>query len=179
MDEQQTLAGRWFAWVRDRWDAFRALEPRILDLQHRAAVAGAHALQVGDAEGNAEAKRAIERLHALGQLQLATADKVRELAQKVGAGGLGAVPLIPLAWAAAVISACVAVAMIFRRVDAEEQIVGLLEAGQLTAQEAGAILGNIETPTEPPGIFDELATTAKWAAVAVLGVLALNLARRV
>lgn len=162
--DDQTLAGRWLAWVRSRWAEFLGLERRILDLQHRAAAAAYQALQRGDAEAHQEGKAAITRLGELGKLQVATADRMRELAAKVPGGSLGAFPVVPLAWAAAIVSAATAVAWVFGRVGAEERIVRLLEDGQLTAAEASDILGNIETPGPGQGLGD----VVKWGALALI-----------
>lgn len=171
MTEDQSLAGRWGEWLRARWSAFVALEGTILDLQHRAAVAAAQARERGDQEGYAEGVATIRRLGELGRQHLQALDRLRELAGVVpGLQGLGAFPLVPLAWAAAVISVGTAVAWIFGRVGAEERVVRLLEAGRLTAGEARDILENIETSGPGQSLGDSL----RWVMLGLLGWVALR-----
>lgn len=146
--EEQTAAGRMVEWLRSKWRAFLQLEPAILNLQHRAAVASYAAQERGDARTAALGKESIERLGELAQLHLRAVASMRTLQSKVpGLSGLGALPLVPFAYVAAVLALGAMVTWIFSRVGAEERIVRLLEAGRLSAEEAERLLHEADDPS--------------------------------
>jgi hypothetical protein len=152
-------------WIADRVDDFRALDRRILDLQHRAAVWTA-----GQLDGSSLRAQGRDIVEALGGLLRFHQSTVNRLDQVAGAlpdsWGLGALPVVvPVAWAGAVIALAGAMAWIFRRVTAEERALELLEAGQVTPAEAIRIA---EAVGRPPSLIGgapiQLATLAILAA---------------
>ena len=129
------------AYLGERWETFRTLYPSILDLQHRAAVAGAEAAQRGDTLQNDLAAEAIERLGALAQLHGSVVGRIEGIREALPSGFRGII--IPIAIAASVIATAGAVVFIFSRYNSEAEIVRQLEAGALTAAEAERLLAEI------------------------------------
>lgn len=145
-----------WAYVRGKWDEFTGLYPRLLDLQHRAAVAAAEARAAGrDAEAD-EARASLDRLAALVELHDDAVSRFEILATAVGLGAF------PIAYAAAAIALAGIVALVFARFGAESRIVGLLEAGRLTPGEAERILAETEGGA---GLFGGLRESLQWIAL--------------
>lgn len=162
-------------WIRDRWSAWLALEPAILDLQHRAAVVAANANQAGDAETYTQAREIILDLGKLGQLHLSISDKVRSLGswlgldslEGYGGGAPGTVGAIPVPVALATTFAALALVMgwLMSRVELQRSLVAGLEDGTLTRED-------LEALAEQPPATDvlsrgvDLARLGLWAFLA-------------
>lgn len=159
-------------YLRDRWADFVALEPAILDLMHRAAVAAATAREAGDLATYESGRAIIRDLGELSKLHGRVVDKMREVGGWIGvdlAGaprghGLGAIP-VPVALYTVFAGLALVVAWLFRRVEYQQELVDALEAGTITA-------GDLEALNEPPpgtdvlGAAVDLGRLALWAFVA-------------
>lgn len=173
------------AYLRDRWAAFLGLGPRIVDLQHAAALEAGRCRARGDLECEAQAK---ELIRELGRLNVKHGELIdRYELERVGealglAGwsynGLGAVPFVP----AAVFSAlALGVLWAFRSFELAERKLELIQAGVLTPEQAAAL-----DPGPTPGSFLEgleglgkLAVVGLLAWLAVQALTAYNAGRRV
>lgn len=162
-------------WIRDRWNEFLGLYPSLLDLQHRAAVVAARALQEGDQETHDLAKAAVQRLADVVRVHQAAVAKFEELGAMVPGltQGLSGI-VVPLAAAAAVVALAATVAYVFSRESAEQRIVQMLEAGQLTTDEADRILSQVG-----PAPGASIGTAVKWIGGAFAGWVAFQWAREV
>lgn len=133
-------------WLRSRARAFRGLDRRILDTQHRAAVYSAR--QPAGSPERADAKKRVEGLGALLQLHQRTLNRWDALVSRLPFlapdDALGILPLIPLALAGTVLAVATSMALIFRRLSAEERAVRLLERGRITPAEAIQLTRQIE-----------------------------------
>lgn len=139
---------------------FLSLEPKILEWQHRAAIAAGKYKAEGRPELAELAKDVIRELGALNIAYGRARDDLVALIQKVP--GLGAPVLVPVAYAAAVITLAATVAAIFRKATAQEQMLEMLEAGTLTPEEAARL--KIQGAA-PGGPFTDLANAGKWLTV--------------
>lgn len=155
-DQDQGAAGAAVEYVRSKWRAFLALDASLLDMQHRAAVAAAAALQRGDQDAHDLAKQSVERLAELRTLH----DRALRMFDQLRAGvpGLGALPVVPIALVGVALACAALVAFIFTRANAEEKIVALLEAGELTAEQAERLLHEADQPSGA----ESFASAAKW-----------------
>lgn len=153
-----TGLGDWLASVRAR---FYALEGELLNLQHRAAVIAAEARQRGDTFTADTARAAVVNLGDLRLAYGAARDRFDSL--RAAVPGLGQI-LIPLAYSAVAVALAAAIYGIFRRATAQEKIVDLLEAGQLTPAEAAALAA------EARGGDPLASIVSSGAAVAALGL---------
>ena len=125
------------AWLLAIRETLLSLGAQIADLQHRAAVVSAEAGRQGDAQLQGIARDSVVALGALRLAWGSVRDKYDELADMVP--GLGAL-IVPLAYAAVAVAVAGAAYGIFRRYNAQERIVELLEAGQITPAEAAALM---------------------------------------
>lgn len=133
-------------WLRSRARAFRDLDRKILDTQHRAAVyAGSHPAESPE---RAAGKKLTVALGALLRSHQTTLNRWDSLIDRLPFlapdDGLGILPIIPLALAGTVIAVAASMALIFRRLDAEERAVQLLERGRITPAEAIQLTRQIE-----------------------------------
>lgn len=144
-------AGEAGEWLRGKAQAFRVLDRKILDTQHRAAVYSAR--QPEGSEGRAAGRRQVESLGALLRLHQATLNRWDSLVSRLPFlapdDGLGILPLIPLALAGTVVAVAASMALIFRRITAEERAVRLLEQGTITPAEAIQLARQIEGGGRP------------------------------
>lgn len=153
------------------WGSFVDLSPRIIDLQHRAALAAQAAASVHDQESEALAKLVI---HELAKLQKVH-HKILSWSERAGAMvGLGVIQ-IPIGVAGVTVVALL-VAWSFRKFAAQSEALGLLERGILTAEEFQAL-----DIMDPPGIGGEIAGLAggigKWVVLALLAFTLLEATR--
>lgn len=170
-DESGNVLSAAAEWIRDQWGAWLALEPRILDLQHRAAVA----IQQG--ANPTLGREIIQDLGSLSQLHGKVTDKVVSLSGYLGLnlGGLGAV-WVPFAIAATFASIAAVMLWLMRRLDLQQRLVEGLEQGTLTAADLAALADS------PPG-SDVLGTAVDmgklilWGIMAYVALLALREAR--
>lgn len=170
-EEQQSAAQRAVEYLRGRWRAFVALERTMLDLAHRAAVAAAEAERRGDLVDHELARQSVARIAELRTLHdraLRMFDSVRDSIPPLQ--GLGQFPLIPLALVGTVLALAAMVTFIFSRVGAEERIVRLLEAGQLTPEEAARLLEGADEPSAG----ETFASALKWVLGGVVLLAALR-----
>lgn len=155
------------AFLRERWADFLNLGPRIVDLQHRAALVAQEAGERGDLEAKAQAQDVIR---ALGKLNVAHGKAVDtyELERVGEFVGLGAVPIVP---AAVVTSLALVVVWAFRSYEVQERKLDMIEAGYDAA--AVAAVGDAgPSPTAFLGGVGELGKLLLWGAVAWLAVQA-------
>lgn len=159
-------------WVRARWADFEGLSPRIIDLQHRAALARQAYTAQGQTLQADAAKLIIEQLAKLQQIH----HQILTWSENVaGALGLGAVQ-IPLGLAGISIVALL-VAWSFRKFEAQKQALELLESGVLTPEEFRRL-----DILDPPGIGADVAGLAggigKWVLLIILGFSILEAIKR-
>lgn len=172
--EQTSAAGAAVAYIKGRWAAFVALERSLLDLAHRSAVVSAEAERRGDLVDHELARQSVARIVGLRSLHdraLRTFDGMRDAIPSFQ--GLGALAVVPLALVGTVLALAAMVTFIFARVGAEERIVRLLEAGQLTPEEAARLLENADAPSAGEGF----ASTLKWVLGGVVVLAALRTLR--
>ena len=167
LGEAGTIQSEAAEWVRERWDEFVALEPKIVDLQHRAAVLGAQRKDAGDLQGHAAAVAMIRELGTLNQLHGKLVDRFHELAPYVGLGAIA----LPVAVATAFSALAIAVLWFFRKVSLQEELLEELEAGTLS--EEGYIAAQ-RALGEMPGPMGEATNLARWIVLGVLGFFALQ-----
>lgn len=139
-------AGEAAEWLRTRGEAFRGLDRKILDLQHRAAVYTGQ--QPRDSAKRAAGRTLTESLGQLLRSHQTTLNRwdalVARLPFLAPGDGLGVLPIIPLAMAATTVAVAGSMALIFRKTTAEERAVRLLERGQITPAEAVQLARQIE-----------------------------------
>lgn len=152
-------------YLRDRWDAFVALEPRILDMQHRAAQVAYHADQAGDIQSAELARDIIRTLGKLGERHVQAVDTMRDVSRWVGLSSYPGLGAIPFAQVSVITGLALTVLWFFRAFEAEERKLELIEAGTLTPEEAAAL----DAGPAPGSVFRDLGGLAKLA----LGGLAL------
>ncbi len=130
-------------WIQSKGSEFNAAGPKIL--AGRAAAADvARALPRGSTE-RAEAGETVNRWSKLLSDFYTARNRWNAVAERVpGLEGLGIVPVIPLALAATVIAVAASMALLLRRLTAEERIVRGLERGTLTPAQAIQLAANIE-----------------------------------
>lgn len=144
------------AYLRERWAEFLSLGPRIIDLQHEAALVAQRARERGDLAGEAEAKASILKLGELNKAHGWAVDTYN--LESVGkALGLGAVPLVV---PAAVFSAlALVVVWAFRSFEAQAEKLRLIDAGVLTPEQAAAL----DVGPSPQMLFTGAANIGKLA----------------
>lgn len=160
-------------YVRDQWDAFVHLSPRIIDLQHRAALAAQAARASGDATSEEAAKAMIRTLGELNVAHGRVLDHFQPYLQYVGLGAVA----VPVVVATAFSALALVVAWYFRKVALQEELLEQLEAGNLTErgylaaqEELGAMPGPVQAGTD-------LAKLALWAFLAWLAFQAFGVWR--
>lgn len=159
--------------LRARWDDFLALSPRIIDLQHRAAVLAASARTAGDDYLADQARAVIDNLAGLQRLHDGAVNRMRDIASFVGlagawgivGAGLGA---IPLAQVSVVTGLALLVVWFFRAFEAESRKLDLIEEGVLTPEQAAAL----NVGPAPAGVLGGLSRVG-WVLVAGLAAWAL------
>lgn len=155
-------------YVRDRWEAFVALTPAIIDLQHRAAEARYRYNQEGKTREADAARAVIVELGKLNVTHGKIVDHFSELAPYVGLGAVA----VPVALAAAFSTAAIAMLWFFRKMDIQEKALGLLEAGVLS--EEGFLQMNKEAGKNPLGETLGFAKLALWAFLGWVALQALT-----
>lgn len=145
-------------YLREKWTDFLAMGPRIIDLQHRAALISGAARERGDIAGAEEAKDEIRRLGELNKAHGWAVDTYQ--LERVGERlGLGAWPVVAGALAYSGLAAVMLWA--FRAYSYSERKLDLIEQGVLTPDQAAAL-----DPGPSPGrIFrgaTNLLTLAAW-----------------
>lgn len=153
------LASEAAAYISARVREFRALGPRLLTMQHQAALIAGRAKQAGDDAAYVEAQERRAELADVWRDWGAVMDRLDGLLAKVPGLGL---PVIPLALAAAAVAIAGAMALIFRRATAAEEALDLVARGVLTPDEAERLARE-----RGGGLFGGLADAAKYAALAV------------
>lgn len=166
-DEEGALA-----WLRSRWASFEDLSRRIIDLQHRAAVASQTFEERGEATKAAAARMIIEELAKLQRVH----HRILTWAEgSVSALGLGAVQ-IPLGIAGVTVVALL-VSWAFRKFAIQERALDLLEEGSLTPEEFREL-----DILDPPGIGEEiggvLGNVGWWALLIIGGLVLLEFSKR-
>jgi len=138
-------------WLRGRVRAFRVLDRSILDAQHRAAVYTGR--QERGSEKHAAGRQLVESLGGLLRGHQTTLNRWDALVDRLPFlapdDTLGILPVIPLAMAGTVVALAASMALIFRRVSAEERAVRALERGTITPAEAIALTREIEGGGRP------------------------------
>ena len=152
-------------YLRARWGAFVNATPRIIDLQHRAAVFAYHAQQRGDVAGAETARDIIRKLGNINQVHGTLVDRMQQVAHVVGIGGLSSyagLGAIPAVHVTVVTLIAAGVAWFFRAAGLEERRLELLEAGHDPS--AIAMMG-----AGPAPLVAGLGGLARWV---VLGIVA-------
>jgi hypothetical protein len=145
-------------YIREKWGAFQDLSRKIIDLQHRAALARQSATERGDTESAEAALALIRTLGDLNQWHNQITLRVEQLGVLTGLGsviavaglGVGALALLML-WA-------------FRKYEAQERALEAIEAGTLTLDEyleLDAAVG------KAPGVGPDLGGLLKLAALGI------------
>lgn len=130
-------------WVQRKGSEFNAAGPKIL-AGRAAASTVARALPRGSRE-RAEAGATVNRWSKLLADFYTARNRWNAVAERVpGLEGLGIVPVVPIALAATVIAVAASMALVLRRLTAEERIVRGLERGTLTPAQAVELAANIE-----------------------------------
>lgn len=167
LEETLSREGPARAYIREKWAEFLGLGPRIVDLQHRAALAAGAARERGDTQSYEQARDVIRDLGALNVAHGKAIDSynlegVGEALGLAGYHGLGAVPVIAgavfVALAAVMVWAFKAMGLYSRKLD-------LIEAGVLTPAEAAALDPGLAPGQLFAGVAD-LGKLALWAALA-------------
>lgn len=130
-------------WVQSKGAEFNAAGPRILAGRGRASEV-ARSLPRGSPE-RAEAGKIVNKWSKLLEDFYTARNRWNAVAERVpGFEGLGIVPVIPLALAATVIAVAASMALVLRKLTAEERVLRQLERGQLTPAQAVQLTANIE-----------------------------------
>ncbi len=130
-------------WVQSKGSEFNAAGPRIL-AGRTAAANVARNLPRGSPE-RAEAGETVDRWSKMLGDFYTTRNRWNAVAERVpGLEGLGIVPVVPIALAATVIAVAGSMALVLRRLTAEERIVRSLERGSITPAQAVELAANIE-----------------------------------
>ncbi len=130
-------------WVQSKGSEFNAAGPRIL-AGRTAAANVARALPRGSPE-RATAGETVNRWSKMLGDFYTTRNRWNAVAERVpGLEGLGIVPVVPIALAATVIAVAGSMALVLRRLTAEERIVRSLERGSITPAQAVELAANIE-----------------------------------
>lgn len=161
-------------YLRDRWAAFEGLYQRIIDAQHRAAVAAQNADLAGDQESAAEARQVVKNLAELQRKHDAAVRTMAGVADVVGLSGygLGALGVVFTAAQLTVITGlALTVAWFFRAYAAEARKLDMIEAGTLTPEQAVALDQSVGVaPGAVLGQVGNVAKLALWAGLAFLGL---------
>lgn len=130
-------------WVQSKGSEFNAAGPKIL--AGRAAAADvARALPRGSRE-RTEAGETVNRWSKLLSDFYAARNRWNAVAERVpGLEGLGIVPVIPVVLAATVIAVAASMALVLRKLTAEERVLRQLERGRITPAQAVQLAANIE-----------------------------------
>lgn len=159
-----TKAAEAAAYLQGKVLAYAKLNVRIAEMQVRARYTLKAASVKGDIPAVREAGQILYDLSELREDYDKTGGKLRDLLEKLPGlepAGLGIVPVIPLALMAVVIAVALAMAAIFRRANAQEKALALVESGVLTPAEAARLRPG------PGGMFAGLAPAARYAAVGI------------
>jgi hypothetical protein len=154
-------------WLRTRWSSFLALEGRIVDMMHEAAVIGADATTRGDTETADAARAFIRVMNELNQLHGRIVARFQSVAQYIGLGAIA----LPVAVATVFSSIALAVLWFFRKMDLQERMLDELKAGRLTEEgylQANAELGDV------PGPLAQVGNLGKLVLIGFLGFLAVQ-----
>lgn len=154
------------SFVRGALQRFYDLGPKILDLQHKAALVSAKAGQAGNLELQRAAKASVVRIGALLRGHQDVINRWERIAPGLTEGRVGAI-VIPIAIAGVVIAIAIAMSTIFRRVTAEERALSLLERGDINAKEAAEIVAAIDV-APPPSPFAQIGKTAQYVVMALV-----------
>ncbi len=146
------------AYLREKWAEFLSMGPRIIDLQHRAALVAGAARERGDFDGEAAAKAEIAKLGELNKAHGWAVDtyQLESVGERLG---LGAFPVVAGSLAFSGLAAVVVWA--FRSFSYSERVLDLIETGQLTPEQAAALDAG-PTPGNVLGQVGDLATLALW-----------------
>ena len=144
-------------YLQGKLNDFRALEPRLADMQHDAALLAAAARERDPSKVD-EAMRLVESIGTLRVEHGETLDRLNSLIESVPGLGL---PIIPLALAATAIAIAASMAFIFRKVSSEEAALALIEKGLLTPDEARQLRAGIG------GVAANFSRIAQYGAIAI------------
>lgn len=166
-DQQGALA-----YIRTRWAAFVGLSPRIIDLQHRAALASKAYRESGRTAQADAARRVVEELAKLQRVHHKVVTWAEGAADTLGLGAIQ----IPVGIVGVSLAALL-VAWVFRKYAAQERALELLEAGVLTPAQFDQL-----DILDPPGIGADVAGIAggigKWVLLVILGLAVLEGVKR-
>lgn len=171
-ETQGGTAAEALEYVRQKWAEFLNLGPRIIDLQHRAAIVAFEAQARGDTQS---AELARDVIRALGNLNVAhgRAIDTYELERVGDAVGLSAIPTAVVVAPAVALSLAAVVAWAFRAYAAEARKLELIEAGVLTPEQAAAL----DAGPSPVGVAQNLAKLVGLALAVYIGAQLFGIAR--
>ncbi len=155
------------AYIRDKWAEFLNMGPRIIDLQHRAALAAGAARERGDTQSYELARDVIRKLGALNVAMGKAIDtyNLEGIGAAVGLNGYQGLGAVQVAAAFVFSSIALLVVWAFKSFEAESRKLDLIEAGVLTPAEAAAL-----DPGPAPGAFlaelGNIGKLALWGAIA-------------
>jgi hypothetical protein len=132
-------------YLRDKWGAFVAFGPTVIDLQHRAAEAGFRAREAGDTERQELAKQIIRRLGDLNVAHGRALDTMAGVAEWVGLSGYPGLGAVPVAAVTAITGLALTVTWFFAAYNAEARALAAIEAGTLTAAEYASIKSGVSS----------------------------------
>lgn len=151
--------------VREQWAAFLALHPKILDAQHRAAVAAYAAKQAGDMARFERGRAIIQALGDLAQLHHRVITTVEPWGKYIGLSAVA----IPVAAATVFAGVALVIAWMFRRYDYLDGLADRLADGSLTPADLEA-LGDAAPATDVLAPFVDVGKLLLWGAALFLGV---------
>lgn len=167
LEETLSREGPARAYIREKWGEFLNLGPRIVDLQHRAALAAGAARERGDTQSYDLARETIRKLGALNVAHGKAIDtyNLEGIGEALGLSGYTGLGAVPIVGALAFSSLALVVLWAFRSFEAESRKLDLIEQGVLTPAEAAAL-----DPGPSPGtLFAGIADVGKlvlWGALA-------------
>lgn len=164
-------------YLRARWGDFLNATPRLIDLQHRAAQLSARFRQDGELEKAEQAKQTIRRLGELNVLHGQLVDRMRQVADVVGVGGmfsgystgLGAIPAVQVT---IITGIAAGVAWFFRAAALEERKLDMLEDGY-SAQDVATAVGESTRGLAP--VLAGVGNIGMWVALGIGALIVLRL----
>lgn len=157
-------------WVRDRWADFLAVEPDILDLMHRAAVARGMAREQGNTVLYELGGEVIRDLGALNKLHGSIVDKVEGVASWIGLGAIQ----VPLALLTVYSVVAAGMIYLFARLEIQRRLVVGLEEGTLTRADVETLAEAGNAPSELLGQAVDLGKLVLWGVLGWFAIMALQ-----
>jgi hypothetical protein len=161
-------------YLRSKWSEFVNLYQRIIDAQHRAAVAARDADLVGDTETGDQARAVVRELRDLQEKHDAVVRRMEPYASVIGLGGYRGLGIVFTAAQITVITAlALTVTWFFRAYAAEARKLDMIEAGTLTPEQAAALDASVgAAPGAVLGNVTRIGTLLLWGGLAFIALQA-------